>query len=126
MSRSGSIERRSQTRIRQVAALAPDWKALLDDAANEADLVRVTREYLATWTPQEMFALPEQCRPGQIKGGEDISFWAFELARAHCSDNDDPVVAGLVAKMMTFFSHASDSLAKLMQARRAAESDEDS
>jgi len=120
------MERRSPMRVRQVAALAPDWKALLDDADNEAELVRVTRDYLATWTPQEMFALPEQCRPGQIKGAEDISFWAYELARIHCADTNDPGAAALVAKMMTFFSHASERLAKLLQARRAAEADEDS
>jgi hypothetical protein len=121
MTKDGKTERRSQARSRRLATLAPDWKALLDDARSERDLVRVTREYLATWTPQEMHTLPEECRPGPIKSGEDISAWAFELAREHCAEAEDPTAAALVAKMMTFFSHASESLSKLLHVGAAGD-----
>jgi hypothetical protein len=116
MTGSGPLERRSQSRARQSATLAPDWKALLDDARTERAVVRATQDYLATWTPQEMHALPEECRPGQIKGGDEISFWAFELTRIHC-ETSDPAAAVLIVKMMTFFSHASERLSKLQTIR---------
>jgi hypothetical protein len=117
MTRRGSLDRRSQSRTPQSATLAPDWKALLDDASNEQAVVRVTRDYLATWTPQEMYALPEECRPGQIKDGADIGFWAFELARIHCAETNDRAAAVMVVKMMTFFSHASERLSKVLRVR---------
>jgi hypothetical protein len=117
MTRRGSLDRRSQSRTSPSATLAPDWKALLDDASNEQAVVRVTRDYLATWTPQEIYALPEECRPKPIKDGADISFWAYELARIHCAETNDPAVAVMVVKMMTFFSHASERLSKLLRVR---------
>ena len=92
------------------ARLAPDWKALLDGAINEKEVVEVTRDYLATWTPRELFSLPPACRPMMVKSAEDIGNLAFELTRAHFGQGDDLELAQLILKMMTFFSHASSRL----------------
>ena len=94
--------------------LAPDWKALLDSSANEKDVVEVTRDYLASWTPRELYALPIACRPGNVKGAEDVSNLAFELTQAHFRQGDDMELAQLILKMMTFFSHASDRLSQIL------------
>ena len=100
--------------------LAPDWKALLDGATSEREIVQLTKEYLATWTPRELFALPTPCRPGAIKSGEDVSGCAFELARAHCGEGNDLELAELILKMMTFFSHASERLSHILAAEKQA------
>ena len=94
--------------------LAPDWKSLLDAAQTEREVVEVTRDYLATWTPRELYALPPSCRPGLIKSGEDVSSLAFELTQAHCNQGEDLQLAELVLKMMTFFTHASERLSQIL------------
>jgi hypothetical protein len=115
------MERRKRSKPRTVATLAPDWKALLDDASTEMEVVRVTKDYLATWTPQEIYGLPEDCRPGPIKDGTDVSYWAFELTRIHCAGASDPEIAELVVKMMTFFSHASARLSQVLAAPKSGD-----
>ena len=107
-----------QSRAWSAARLAPDWKALLDGAESEREIVSITKEYLAAWTPRELFALPARCRPGAIKSGEDISYWAFELASAHCAEGSDLELAELILKMMTFFSHASERLSRILSASK--------
>jgi hypothetical protein len=112
-----------QSRSWHSARLAPDWKALLDASVTEREVVEVTRDYLATWTPREIFSLPASCRPGMVKGGEDISMLAFELTKAHFTQGDDLELAQLILKMMTFFTHASSRVSFILshRARDAAE-----
>jgi hypothetical protein len=78
-----------------------DWHAFLIVAHTEEDVIRLTREYVATWSPEHIAQLPAECRPGRIRSGEDIGQWAYELAQAHCSlrfaDDDDRLVASLLA-----------------------------
>lgn len=44
----------------------------LDVARTPAEVVAVTRDYMATWTPEEIALLPRACRPGRIRVAEDI------------------------------------------------------
>ncbi|HET7401589.1 MAG TPA: hypothetical protein VFJ62_07395 [Usitatibacter sp.] len=78
-----------------------DWRAFLVIAPTEEDVIRLTREYVATWGPEQIAHLPAECRPGRIRDGEDIGQWAYELAQAHCSlrfaEDDDRLVASLLA-----------------------------
>jgi len=91
--------------------LSRDWKALLDDAETERDVVALARDYFAMWTPSEIAALPADCRPGPIRDGEDITYWAFEYARRHiAASQDDPGLAAQLLKLRTFFSHAAARL----------------
>ena len=48
------------------------WFRQLDRASSVADVVRVTRDYLATWEPEELGLLPADCRPRRLKSHEDI------------------------------------------------------
>lgn len=54
--------------------------AELAAAASEDEIVRVTRDYLATWTRQELERLPDHCRPAWVRGAADIETWADRLA----------------------------------------------
>lgn len=78
-----------------------DWRGFLVIAPTEEDVIRLTREYVATWSPEQIAQLPAECRPGRIRDGEDIGQWAYELAQAHCSlrfaDDEDRLVASLLA-----------------------------
>src|SRR5258708_4453748 len=39
------------------------WQGALDEVDTEHDLVSVTRDFLATWTPEEIVKLPKPLRP---------------------------------------------------------------
>ena len=39
------------------------WFDLLASASTPVEVVNVARDYLATWTPDEIAALPRACRP---------------------------------------------------------------
>ena len=52
----------------------------LSKATSAAEIVRVTSEFLATWTRDELERLPDSCRPGWVKTAADIESWADRLA----------------------------------------------
>lgn len=99
------------------------WFDLLAAATTPAEVVRVARDYLATWTPQEIAALPRPCRPpGQLKFPEEIVDYAFSLVKAHREGDDDHQG---VLRMATFFAEASWRVAAAMSAAEAAEAGND-
>jgi hypothetical protein len=89
------------------------WPNVLDAARTEQDLVKIVREYVATWSPEELGRLPAPCRPGKITDGEDVSDFAFCLARAHLSFSGALADRLLMERLMGFFTHASARLAAL-------------
>src|ERR1700755_2747028 len=51
----------------------------LSSAVSVDEILRVTDEYLSTWTTEEIARLPATCRPAGITTYEDIEFWADRL-----------------------------------------------
>lgn len=51
----------------------------LSTAESVDDIVRVTGEYLSSWSSEDLARLPATCRPGGVKTYEDIEFWADRL-----------------------------------------------
>jgi hypothetical protein len=89
------------------------WPNVLDEARTEGDLVNIVREYVATWSPEELGRLPASCRPGKITDGEDVSDFAFCLTRAHLSFSGALADRLLLERLMGFFTHAASRLAAL-------------
>jgi len=50
----------------------PSWIRQLDDARSAAQVVAITRDYFAMWTPEEIAQLPEGCRPPHFRDAIDI------------------------------------------------------
>jgi len=48
------------------------WFRQIDDAKSSLEVVAITRDYLATWTPSEIARLPERCRPGRLRDETDV------------------------------------------------------
>lgn len=48
------------------------WHQQLDEAGDAAEVIAVARDYLATWTPEEIARLPLSCRPGRIRAASDL------------------------------------------------------
>jgi hypothetical protein len=100
------------------AGSPPDWLSLVLASSDEAKLAATARDYLASWSPEEVFQLPKECRPGRIRDGEDISHYAFQLARAHCLRRPGGRDHRLLEKMMVFFTHAATRVAQVQADRR--------
>ncbi|HUP30362.1 MAG TPA: hypothetical protein VM122_09335 [Usitatibacter sp.] len=52
----------------------------LSTATSVAEIVHLTREYMSTWSVEELERLPDSCRPGRVKSPEDIETWADRLS----------------------------------------------
>jgi len=83
------------------------WLHVLDGAVSEHDIVTAAREFLATWTPEEIVRLPENCRPAKINDGEDIGEFAFRLSNAHLDFGGSLEDRQLLERLMSFFVHAA-------------------
>jgi hypothetical protein len=59
------------------------WHRQIDDAASVAEVVSIARDFLATWTPQELARLPAECRPGKIRDESDIAELHARLAEEY-------------------------------------------
>ena len=51
----------------------------LSKATSVAEIVQLTRDYLSTWSVEELERLPDSCRPGRVRTPEDIEVWADRL-----------------------------------------------
>jgi hypothetical protein len=92
------------------------WHAMLDSAETEADVVRITREFLATISPYDIARLPPQCRPGKMVDTSDISGYAFVIVRHRCVPGAG--TARVAHKLASFFTSASTRLARLCSAHQ--------
>lgn len=94
------------------------WQGRLANSTSPEEVVAIARDFLAAFTPYELATLPDKCRPpGKLYDGEDLTTFAFELARHNYSCAQDPDgSAALVHKFANFFCHASIRLSE-MQAR---------
>lgn len=91
----------------------PDWRRHFIGAVSEHEIVNLTREFIATWMPEDISRLPAACRPGRIVDGLDISQLAYELARAHTSLRYADDVDGLIVRMLSFISEAAVRIAEV-------------
>ena len=98
----------------------PDWRRHFVAATTEHEVVTLAREHVASWEPQQLANLPEECRPGRIRDGDDISHSAYDLARAHCSLRYDGEQDVLVLRLLAFMSEAAIRVAEVKALDAAA------
>jgi hypothetical protein len=111
--------------FRKVSAIRPGpvtWQDKLDGAQEEAGVVEIARDYIATLDPHEVAMLPAPCRPRKLLTANDVSSYAFDLVRHVCDDKDE--AAPFIHRLAAFFSHASIRLSELL--RRTNDEDVDS
>jgi len=82
------------------------WHAQLDAIADVESLLSLTRDYVATFAPEQLARIPEGCRPGRIKGEDDIAYWSCKLAQHSHKDTATPVDADLMQEMLNYFLHS--------------------
>jgi len=80
------------------------WIERIDAATSTAEILDIARVYTASLTPEEIAALPMQCRPRKLVDASDLSEYAIDLMRASC---DCPEPSPLVLKLAAVISHAA-------------------
>ena len=79
-------------------------------AGSEEEVVRLVREFIAEWRPEELAEVPALCRPSKIRDGEDIADCAFRLTRARM---DATEANPLLVEMESFFAMACTRISEL-------------
>lgn len=89
------------------------WYQQLDSAQDVAGVVAISRDYFATWTPEELARLPRGCRPGRVRAPsdlEDLHACAVDAYRTTRASGDELKALQLLT---SFLVHASQRLAQL-------------
>ena len=94
--------------------LDPHWHSRVDEVESVEDVVKLTRDYVATLTPELLAQLPERCRPLRVKAEDDIEYWTFRLSAAH---GDKRANSALLHNLFMHFLHASLRVAQIHRAR---------
>ena len=89
------------------------WFRQLDRASSAAEVVKVCRDYLATWHPEELARLPGECRPGRLKNTEDVDDLHACLVEEYRRNRVDGEALAALQNMTSFVVRASVRLAQL-------------
>jgi len=88
------------------------WRELLDLARDEAQVVALARDFLASLDPEDIACLPEPCKPRKLLTSGDLGQYALDLVREHA---DSFQTAGpLVHRMAAFFTHANFRMSQIL------------
>lgn len=88
------------------------WPELLALASTPQEVVKISLDFFASLTPQEVASLPPDCiPPHRLSEPEQVVDYAFALVRQRCQvENDNSVLF----RTANFFSHAARRVAQLM------------
>ena len=100
-------------RWERASAPLDDWRNLIRDSATEEEVVSLVRDHMARWSPEEIARLPDDCRPGRIRDGDDISHWAYLLASNHCAGTRPGDDETLLERMLEFVTQAAIRVSEL-------------
>lgn len=89
-----------------------DWHLALSRVKTPSALVGICNEFLASWTPEQLATLPQDCRPSHFDETSQIQHWIGVLAEALCAAGADEATDGL-RHMLGFLFRASDRAAEI-------------
>jgi hypothetical protein len=100
------------------------WFRQLDNATSANEIVSITRDYFALWTPEEIALLPPACRPPRMRDATDLE----QLHRATVGEYRKTRATGdellLLQKLASFMTRACVRIAQVRKdASGAADSE---
>jgi len=101
------------SRLRAGGSAASPWQRQMGSVESPEQVVSLTLDYLASFSPEYLGRLPPDCRPTRIKYEDDIEFWAHHLAQRYSAENEEPVDGDLLHELRDHFLHALIRLAEL-------------
>ena len=101
------------------------WFQHIDAAKTPFEVVNITRDYLATWTPDELARLPVQCRPGRIRDEQDIEQLHVRLVEEYGRSRPSDETLAALQRITSFIVRASVRMAQLQAEDAAPVNDEE-
>ena len=90
------------------------WNLAMDEAESAHEVLAILRDYTDSLTPAELAALPPKCRPGRLKGDDDIAHWAFVLAQHQCRE-ESAFEKQVHQEILNHFLHAQMRVAEILK-----------
>ena len=91
-----------------------DWRAPIQIASDLDQLVRIVREYLATWAPDQLANLPIEVGATALASAADIPARAVLAAQADLRCNGEEPTANLLREMALTLCAAASRLGFLV------------
>ncbi|HUQ27334.1 MAG TPA: hypothetical protein VM051_02015 [Usitatibacter sp.] len=89
------------------------WFARLERANSVAQVLTVARDYFATWTPEQLALLSQNCRPKGLRGVEDMESLRARLVEEYRTSAVSGIELDLLQQMTSFVVRATIRLAEL-------------
>jgi hypothetical protein len=102
------------------------WYRLLENAKSPLEVVAVARDYLATWTPEEIVRLPASVRPGKLRDERDIEELHARLVEEYRASKASGPALDALQRLTTFMVRAAIRISELSEERPTAEPGDDS
>jgi hypothetical protein len=90
-------------------------------AREPEELLRVSREYIASLTPEQWAALPPNCRPDRIRGTDDLQYWRERLTENVLDLAKEGAGNDVLREMLVFFTAAAERVSALPAERRSVQ-----
>lgn len=87
------------------------WQRRLAEAFTTEQVLWVVKDFLTSWHPEEIAALPDGCRPGPLDSADDVALYAYTLITSQCEAEESNAA---LHRMATFFAAASNRMSSLM------------
>jgi hypothetical protein len=84
------------------------WHEQVQSAREPEQVVRATREFIASLTPEQWAAIPENCRPERIRDVDDILYWRERLTEEFLGVAKDAKANDTLREILGFFTVAAD------------------
>jgi hypothetical protein len=97
------------------------WYRLLDNAKHPLEVVAVARDYLATWTPEEIARLPVSVRPGKLRDERDIEELHSTLVDQYRNTAATGLALDALQRLTTFMVRAVIRISELSEPKPTGE-----
>lgn len=93
------------------------WQRDLEGADSPAEVVQLTRAYLATMSREAFASLPEGCRPSFISSPNDVLDWSERINAAYWKLRRASADVAPLQDIWSFFLRATTRLARFDEER---------
>ena len=93
------------------------WQRDLEGANSPAEVVQLTRGYIATMPREAFAALPEGCRPSFISSADDVRDWSERINEAYWKLRRASGDVSPIQDLWSFFLRATTRLTRFDEER---------
>lgn len=90
-----------------------NWFRQIDSAQSLAEVLSIARDYIATWTPEELARLPVECRPGRVRDEADLEELHSTLVEEYRRSRLASEELAALQRLTSFMVRASVRIAQL-------------